>query len=119
MKHVKLLLGTAFACGIALSAGTTASNAATYTLSACNGGLGCGTGNNYGTVTVTADGANTVKVDVDLASGVVWAGTGNSGFAFYVPGISGVTLTNAPARLRLAQRTLDSEHERCGAAYVV
>ena len=38
MKSVKLLLGAAFACGIGLSGGITASNAATYTLSACNGG---------------------------------------------------------------------------------
>lgn len=75
-----------------------AAYASTFTLSACNSGLGCGTGNNFGTVTVSADGANTVKIDVDLATNVVWAGSGLVGFAFDLSGITGnVTLTNVPA----------------------
>ena len=97
VRHVAALAVAGIAAISTSLASLPAANAATYTLSACNGGLGCGTGNNFGTVTVTADGANTVKIDVDLASNVVWAGTGLVGFAFYLPGISGVTLTNAPA----------------------
>jgi len=97
----KFLVKSIVAATVAI-AGTSLASLPTYadvfTLSVCNSGLGCGTGNNFGTVTVTNDGANTVKIDVDLASGVVWAGTGLVGFAMYLPGISApVNLTNAPA----------------------
>jgi hypothetical protein len=97
VRHSTALAVAAIAAIGSVLASSPAAYAVTYTLSACNGGLGCGTGNNFGTVSVTADGANTVKIDVDLAANVVWAGSGLIGFAFYLPGVTGVTLTNVPA----------------------
>ena len=71
-KKSQIIKGLAVAAITAIGTGLAslpAANAATYTLSACNGGLGCGTGNNFGTVTTSMDGTDTVKVDVDLAGG--------------------------------------------------
>lgn len=89
----------------ALSLGTaaradTVGEYVTYTFTDCNAGLGCGTGNtspSLGTVTITYEGANTLKVDADLNSGAGFVQTDHKAtFSFSLasglsPTVSGVS----------------------------
>ena len=87
---------------LAMAGLSTAGQAASlqFTLVDCNSGLGCGTGNNLGTITITDVAANQVSVNAHLASGETWIGSGLIGFAFNldfnspVPTLSGVTTPN-------------------------
>jgi hypothetical protein len=96
------LLRAAFAGAIALlvTGGAGRADSLQFTLADCNSGLGCGTGANLGTVTITDVGANQVSVNAHLASGVTWISSGLIGFAFNldfsspVPTLSGVTASN-------------------------
>src|SRR5215469_16327329 len=68
-----------------------------FTLADCNSGLGCGTGNDFGTVTLHQVATDVVSVEVDLAPGVTWAKTALAGFEFNLsssitnPQLSGVS----------------------------
>jgi hypothetical protein len=65
-------------------------HADTYTISDCSNGLGCGTGNNFGTVT-TSNITGGVDVSISLASGVRFYANFSPSIMFDLTGIPSVT----------------------------
>jgi hypothetical protein len=88
-KPLSLLAGAA-ALALGSTAAPVVSHANTYTLSDCATGV-CSPqlGNNLGTITTTDISSTEVEVDVSLASGINWVGTGNNTFSWSLSGQTG------------------------------
>jgi hypothetical protein len=89
MKTVSVV---ALVLGAALLAGAPkAAFANSYTISDCSGGLGCGVGNNFGTVT-TQNIAGGVEVSIALTPGNYFFGNFDPSVMWDLSGISSVTI---------------------------
>jgi hypothetical protein len=94
MRFILSIPTVALGVGLAFCALPTDARAdLTFTLTTCNASLGCGSGHNYGTITLHQATTNVVSVDVDLAPNVTWANSGLAGFEFNLSGVLGATLS--------------------------
>jgi hypothetical protein len=87
---------SALAMSAALMSFSSASRADVYTITDCSNGLGCGTGNNFGTVTTTNISGG-VDVSVTLAAGVRFFANFSPSIMFSLSGIPTVTYQNVPS----------------------
>src|SRR5262249_42177500 len=101
MSLSRLLAGAAaMVVGSVVASTPSNANSLQFVLTDCGNSFGCGLGNNFGTITITDAGANTVSVNAHLASGVFWQKSGIEGFAFNlnfaspIPVLSNVTTPN-------------------------
>jgi len=96
--------------GTFLLSGSAFADSITYTLSNDHCSGSCGTAP-FGTVTLSQDGANTVKVNVSLSAGDSFVSTGFSGsFAFDLIGNPHITVINLTSGWSLDSAYADSLH---------
>ena len=96
MRIKSISVASVLACGMAFVGFPAASYANTYTISDCSNGLGCGTGNNFGTVTTTNI-AGGVDVSVTLATGTRFFANFSPSIMFDLSGIPSVTYQSVPS----------------------
>jgi hypothetical protein len=108
---MKKLLWAAVALGAGIFlAGVDTAKADLYTISNCSTGLGCGTGNDLGTIT-TANITGGVEVTIQLTTGNFFQGTGNPSIMWSLSNNSSVTIngiTNYTGYLPASGSTLSA-----------